>query len=339
MSEREATASTAALDGQVALVTGGSRGVGKGIVEALADAGATVYVTGRTAAETTFGAPCIPIPCDHTDDTQVESVFSRIRSEHGRLDVLVNSVWGGYEQMFENGEFTWSRPFWQQPVFRWDSMVRRSGSGEHRIRRSRLSGGRWADRRARGLREPYSPVAGLPAVVGDGDNPQFVGWFDVDHVIRKPVDGETPNGQVFGRARYARAKARKFDDPADGGVHFIEELQAEPGLSDVVPSARLAVLGVGFVLKPDDRRHGLRSAASARARTSSQGIPWDSPAITRRARRSISAAHAASTSAGSSSWSASRLASNSAATLARSSIGRASAWRRRSCAREVIPAL
>jgi dehydrogenase/reductase SDR family protein 1 len=110
------------LHGRVALVTGGSRGVGKGVSEALVDAGAAVYVTGRTVAGTEFSAPCIPIPCDHTDDGQVEAAFDRIHSECGRIDLLVNNVWGGYERMIEGGEFTWSRPFWQQPLFRWDSM-------------------------------------------------------------------------------------------------------------------------------------------------------------------------------------------------------------------------
>jgi len=52
----------------------------------------------------------------------VQSVFHRIAQEQGRLDVLVNNAWGGYENMVEEGEFTWPRPFWQQPLWRWDAM-------------------------------------------------------------------------------------------------------------------------------------------------------------------------------------------------------------------------
>jgi dehydrogenase/reductase SDR family member 1 len=110
------------LQGQVALVTGGSRGVGKGIAEELADAGTVVYVTGRSVAETKFESAVRPIACDHTEDGQVEAAFARIEAETGRLDVLVNNVWGGYERMVEGTNFTWSWPFWKQSVFRWDSM-------------------------------------------------------------------------------------------------------------------------------------------------------------------------------------------------------------------------
>jgi NAD(P)-dependent dehydrogenase (short-subunit alcohol dehydrogenase family) len=81
-----------------------------------------VYVTGRTVADTAFDVPCIGIPCDHTNDGQVQSAFDRIYSDQGRIDLLVNNVWGGYERMIEDGEFTWGRPFWRQPLFRWDSM-------------------------------------------------------------------------------------------------------------------------------------------------------------------------------------------------------------------------
>ena len=112
------------LNGKVALVTGASRGVGKGVAVELAQAGATVYATGRTVGEESFGAGerIVPVGCDHTRDAEVEETFRRINGEQGRLDVLVNSVWGGYENMVEGGEFTWPRPFWEQPLWRWDAM-------------------------------------------------------------------------------------------------------------------------------------------------------------------------------------------------------------------------
>src|SRR4030095_15848568 len=98
------------LSGKVALITGASRGVGKGIALALIDAGATVYVTGRTVEDMAYVAgPSVAMQCDHRDDRQVEAVFARIAQEQSRLDVLVNNVWGGYENMVENGEFTWSK--------------------------------------------------------------------------------------------------------------------------------------------------------------------------------------------------------------------------------------
>jgi NAD(P)-dependent dehydrogenase (short-subunit alcohol dehydrogenase family) len=52
----------------------------------------------------------------------VAAVFARVLQEAGTIDVLVNNVWGGYERMIENGAFTWSRPFWEQPLWRWDAM-------------------------------------------------------------------------------------------------------------------------------------------------------------------------------------------------------------------------
>jgi dehydrogenase/reductase SDR family member 1 len=107
---------------KVVLVTGGSRGVGRGIAEELCELGATVYVTGRSVAQAALNSGCIPIKCDHTDDDQVAAAFGRLASEHGRLDLLVNNVWGGYERMVENGQFTWSLPFWQQLFWRWDAM-------------------------------------------------------------------------------------------------------------------------------------------------------------------------------------------------------------------------
>ncbi len=105
-----------ALKGKVAIVTGASRGVGRGIAQVLGEARATVYVTGRSVngQPTTEGLPGtidetaelvesaggvgVPVRCDHTVDAQVEALFSRVRREQGRLDLLVNNAWGGYEQ-------------------------------------------------------------------------------------------------------------------------------------------------------------------------------------------------------------------------------------------------
>jgi dehydrogenase/reductase SDR family member 1 len=108
---------------RVAVVTGASRGVGKGIALELLEAGFSVYVTGRSADDMSYLAGSgRAMVCDHRDDQQVEGAFKRIVEEQGRVDVLVNNAWGGYENMIEDGAFTWQRPFWQQPVWRWDAM-------------------------------------------------------------------------------------------------------------------------------------------------------------------------------------------------------------------------
>jgi NAD(P)-dependent dehydrogenase (short-subunit alcohol dehydrogenase family) len=79
-----------------------------------------------------IGSKGAAISCDHRDDEQVRSAFRQISDQHGRLDILVNNVWGGYEHMVENGEFTWPRPFWQQPVWRWDAMFQ-AGARAHYV--------------------------------------------------------------------------------------------------------------------------------------------------------------------------------------------------------------
>jgi dehydrogenase/reductase SDR family protein 1 len=105
----------------VAFVTGASRGVGRGIAIALHDAGYHVCATGRSIQQADLPLEIERIPCDHRDDVQTAAAFARLGDS--ALDVLVNSAWGGYEQMSENGQFTWLNPFWEQPMHRWTSML------------------------------------------------------------------------------------------------------------------------------------------------------------------------------------------------------------------------
>jgi NAD(P)-dependent dehydrogenase (short-subunit alcohol dehydrogenase family) len=118
------------LTGKVALVTGASRGIGKGIALALGTEGATVYITGRTvtpgshplpgsvgetAAEVDRrGGTGVAVQVDHADDDEVATLFGRIRCEQGRLDILVNNAFALPEDLTE------PRPFWEKALSDWE---------------------------------------------------------------------------------------------------------------------------------------------------------------------------------------------------------------------------
>ena len=111
------------LNGRAAVVTGATKGVGRGVARGLAQAGARVFVTGRSAPEhARLDELTTALRCDHRHDAEVDAAFDAVLREAGTIDILVNSVWGGYEGMIENGQFTWGKPFWEQPLWRWDAM-------------------------------------------------------------------------------------------------------------------------------------------------------------------------------------------------------------------------
>jgi dehydrogenase/reductase SDR family member 1 len=107
----------------VALVTGASRGVGRGAAIGLKSAGFSVFATGRSIDAADLPDSVVRIRCDHSSDHETANVLSHVAATAGELDVLVNSAWGGYERMTENGEFTWTLPSWRQPAHRWSSMM------------------------------------------------------------------------------------------------------------------------------------------------------------------------------------------------------------------------
>lgn len=135
------------LEGKIALVTGASRGAGRGIAIELALAGCKVFITGRSRKGrsktqyddltldstkemiTKAGGECTIIECDHSDEIDCRSIFEVISQNENKLDILVNNVWAGYtDKNFKLDIKTdnFSNKFWDQPLWRWDHMFQTS---------------------------------------------------------------------------------------------------------------------------------------------------------------------------------------------------------------------
>jgi NAD(P)-dependent dehydrogenase (short-subunit alcohol dehydrogenase family) len=255
------------LKGRVGLVTGASRGGGKGIALVLGGAGATVYVTGRsvrgqrttlgrpgtiddTAEEVTLrGGTGIPVRCDHADDAQVEALFDRIRGEQGRLDLLVNNAWSGYE-ISPSGDI----PFWEIEWRHWDLM---------------FGGGLRAAAFASTLAAPLMIEAGSGLIVNISwvlDRPHGHAWYEVvknatNKMTEQMADDLRPFGiacvgvspgfmrlermdltaELAAKAESAefpgRAIAALATDPKvlskSGGVYITPDLAREYGFTDI----------------------------------------------------------------------------------------------------------
>ncbi len=255
------------LEENVALVTGASRGAGKGIALVLGGEGATVYVTGRSVRgePTTLGRPGtiddtaeevtarggtgIAVRCDHTDEAQVEALFDRILSETGRLDLLVNNAWSGYEISPDS-----DLDFWEIEWRHWDLM---------------FTGGLRATAFASSLAAPMMIEAGsgliinitwvldrphghaFYEVVKNGTNklteqmaddlrPFGIacvavspGWMRLERMDLSPEQkARTESAEFPGRAIAALASDPKVLEKS-GGVHTTPELAREYGFTDV----------------------------------------------------------------------------------------------------------
>ena len=166
------------LKNKIALVTGATRGLGKGIAIGLGEAGATVYITGRSwdtsdpksdvsgnlletkLAVEKAGGICIPVRVDHQDDEEVKALFERIESEqNGQLDILVNNVFSGVKIIRES----YGKPFWESPIELWDK-VNNVGLRSHYI--TSMLAARIMTKRREGLICTLSSWGGMSYIFG-----------------------------------------------------------------------------------------------------------------------------------------------------------------------------
>ncbi|XP_033755467.1 dehydrogenase/reductase SDR family member 1-like [Pecten maximus] len=160
------------LAGKVCIVTGATRGIGKGIALQLGEAGATVYITGRTLVAAKDdevggsltdtarqikerGGKCIPVQCDHTKDEEIQQLFDKVKREQdGQLDILVNNAYNAVKAINDNMNV----PFWEHPMDMWDT-VNNVGLRNHYLCTAHAA--RMMVPRKRGLIVNISSFAGL----------------------------------------------------------------------------------------------------------------------------------------------------------------------------------
>ena len=175
------------LLGKIALVTGATRGLGKGIAIGLGEAGATVYITGRSwdkaisqsnnqgedqpsevsgsllatkSAVEEAGGICIPVKVDHQDDRQVEELFAQIEQEQqGQLDILVNNVFAGVKILRDS----YGKPFWERDAQLWD-LVNNVGLRSHYI--TSMLAARMMSKKRQGLICTLSSWGGMSYIFG-----------------------------------------------------------------------------------------------------------------------------------------------------------------------------
>ncbi|WP_019508079.1 SDR family NAD(P)-dependent oxidoreductase [Pleurocapsa sp. PCC 7319] len=165
------------LEGKVALVTGASRGLGKGIAIGLGEAGATVYITGRSWEKSTAesniagtlqetqlaveaaGGICIPVQVDHSEDRQIRLLFERIQAEQGKLDLLVNNVFAGVRALRD----AYGKPFWHHEPSLWDA-VNNVGLRSHYV--SSIYAAKIMSKSSQGLICTISSWGGLSYIFG-----------------------------------------------------------------------------------------------------------------------------------------------------------------------------
>jgi dehydrogenase/reductase SDR family protein 1 len=261
------------LKGKIAVVTGASRGIGKGIALELGAAGATVYVTGRTLNEgdseitgtigatakavTELGGEGIAIQCDHSNDDEIIALYKRVKSEQGRIDILINNAFSsptGRSILMGGG-------FWEYPISIWDDFIH-VGCRSHYVSShevvpmmieqgdgliiniSSFAGAAYAfnvaygvgkaavDRMARDmaheLREHGITVMSL-----------WPGWVKTEHVLMREAAGDTPVSTEHGETpRFSgRAVVALATDPnrmeKSGTVGISHELGREYGFTDI----------------------------------------------------------------------------------------------------------